>query len=274
LIYTMCGIAGSLASLWWHPLAVGAGASGAIFGLAGALIAAFYLGNLPFPKAAVQHTMRSLLIFAGYNLFFGAVGAGVDNSAHIGGLVTGLALGAVLAKQLTEPPEVRNRWRLAVFAVATLVLLIGFRLVKQSRGYVVPLSQAVNALSKNQLNDAVRSLEQTAARKPDDPVILVQLGSAYLHQQNYPKAEEVLQHAVQIDPQNAEGQYILGFAQLRLGKADEALASLQKAVQLDPQDPDKQQILGLAYMTNGIKPEAEAAFKRADELRQSEKPGK
>src|ERR1700704_4708446 len=40
LVYTGCGLAGSISSLWWHPQVVGAGASGAIFGLAGALIAA------------------------------------------------------------------------------------------------------------------------------------------------------------------------------------------------------------------------------------------
>src|SRR5437588_8029434 len=43
LIYTASGLAGSLASLWWHPMVVGVGASGAIFGMAGALIAALYL---------------------------------------------------------------------------------------------------------------------------------------------------------------------------------------------------------------------------------------
>jgi len=43
LIYTASGLAGSLASLWWHPMVVGVGASGAIFGMAAALIAALYL---------------------------------------------------------------------------------------------------------------------------------------------------------------------------------------------------------------------------------------
>ena len=270
LIYTVCGLAGSVASLWWHPLVVGAGASGAIFGLAGALIAALYLGKLPFPRAAVQHTMRSLLMFAGYNLFFGAVGAGVDNSAHLGGLASGLALGAVLAKQLTEPPEVRHRWRLAVFAVATIALGMSFQFVKHTRGYVVPLAQAVNALSKNNLDDAVHSLEETSARKPDDPAILVELGSAYLHQQNYAKAEQVLQHAVQLNPQSAEGLYELGFAQLRLGKTDDAMAALQKAVELDPQDPNKQEILGAAYLAKGMKAESQAAFQKANDLRQND----
>lgn len=141
LIYLSCGLAGSLASLWWHPLVIGAGASGAIFGVAGALIAALYLGHLPIPKAALQGTLKSLLAFAGYNLFFGAVGAGIDNSAHIGGLVTGLALGAAMAKHLNASREDRGRWRWYVFAVAVLVLLLAHGYVRQHRGSMVPAQQ-------------------------------------------------------------------------------------------------------------------------------------
>jgi rhomboid protease GluP len=137
LIYTACGLAGSLASLWWHPLVTGAGASGAIFGLAGALIAALYLGHLPISKQAMQGTLKSLLTFAGYNLFFGAVARGIDNSAHIGGLLTGLALGAVLAKHLTAPPEVRDGWRGGVFVAAAVVLFLAFMVVKHASGSVV-----------------------------------------------------------------------------------------------------------------------------------------
>jgi rhomboid protease GluP len=134
LTYTFCGLAASLASLWWHPMAVGVGASGAIFGLAGALIAALYLGHLPISKQAVQGTLKSLLMFAGYNLFFGAAIKVVDNSAHIGGLLAGLALGAVLAKHLMEPPEIRDGWRRGVFIAAAVVLLLAFVVVKRVSG--------------------------------------------------------------------------------------------------------------------------------------------
>jgi rhomboid protease GluP len=137
LIYTSCGLAGSLASLWWHPLVTGAGASGAIFGLAGALIAALYLGHLPISRQAIQGTLKSLLTFAGYNLFFGAVARGIDNSAHIGGLLAGLALGAVLAKHLTGPPEVRDGWRRGVFVAAGAVLCLAFIAVKHASGAVM-----------------------------------------------------------------------------------------------------------------------------------------
>lgn len=135
LTYTVCGLAGSLLSLWWHPNVVGVGASGAIFGLAGVLIAALYLGRLPIPKAAMRGTLRSLATFAAYNLFFGAL-PGIDNSAHIGGLLAGLALGAVMAKHLMSPPEIRSRWRRAVFTVAILILFMLFSVIRHANTYV------------------------------------------------------------------------------------------------------------------------------------------
>lgn len=136
LAYTACGIAGSLASLWWHPLSVGAGASGAIFGLAGALIAALYLGKLPIPKAALKGTLKSLLTFAGYNLIFGAVGSFIDNSAHVGGLLMGLAIGALMAPHLTNPEE-RSRWRILIFGAAALLLTMGTQYVKRAEAPVI-----------------------------------------------------------------------------------------------------------------------------------------
>jgi len=125
LAYTASGLAGSLASLWLHPLAVGAGASGAIFGLAGTTIAALYLGKLPIPRSAIQGTLKSLLMFAGYNLFFGAVVPGIDNSAHIGGLIAGLLVGAGLASSLHAPPDVRTARKRMVFIASAVVLYAG-----------------------------------------------------------------------------------------------------------------------------------------------------
>jgi membrane associated rhomboid family serine protease len=65
LTYTLSGLAGSIASLWWHPMVVGAGASGAIFGLAGALIAALYLGKLGVSAAGFSTHPEELAYFCG-----------------------------------------------------------------------------------------------------------------------------------------------------------------------------------------------------------------
>ena len=270
LVYTLTGLAGSVVSLWWHPLIVGAGASGAIFGLAGALIAALYLGKLPIPRAAMRSTLKSLLIFAGYNLLYG-LRPGTDNSAHLGGLVSGLALGAVLAKLLTDPPEVRERWGRGAFVVAAVVLAAAFVFVKKENGYVVSLNNGAEALQKGQIDEAVHDLEAAAAKKPDDRLVLGELGFAYIKKQDYAKAESVLLRAVQLDSNDFGAQYNLGLAQLKMGETDQALVSLQKAVQLNPRDADAQQALGDAYQAKGLPEEAQSAFRKADTLRKAGK---
>jgi membrane associated rhomboid family serine protease len=124
---------------------VGAGASGAIFGLAGALITALYLGKLPYPRQMLSGLLRSLLSFAGYNLFFGAVVPGIDNSAHIGGLIVGLAIGALLASQLNEAPEKRRAHERFMFTIVAL-FLIGFGVfVKTQSGWVVEKYRQLNS---------------------------------------------------------------------------------------------------------------------------------
>ena len=69
------------------------GASGAIFGVVGALLAALFHKHHQLPAALVTSMRSSMLMFAGYSLFMGFVSSHIDNAAHIGGM----AAGAVLA---------------------------------------------------------------------------------------------------------------------------------------------------------------------------------
>ena len=269
LIYLLCGLGGSVASVWWHPLVVGAGASGAIFGLAGTLIAAIYLGHLPFPRAALKGTLRSLFIFAGYNLFFGAVIAQVDNSAHIGGLVTGLIIGALLARSLHEPLEARQRWARTVLTAFAVVLLAGFIIVKRVNGHVVLIGQALNSIQSGQLDAGIQSLERAAAERPKDATSFILLGSAYLDKRDFPKAEGVLQKAVALNPSNFSAQFNLGLTQMQLEKSGLAVASFQNAVRLAPKSADAEQALSEALKAQGRTKEAEAEFRKAEALRKN-----
>jgi rhomboid protease GluP len=119
-IYLLCGVGGSLGSVIWNPHVLSVGASGAIFGLAGALLAAFKLGEFSVPRAALSGTLRSVGAFVVYNLIFGAAISGVDNAAHIGGLITGLILGALIA--LVAPMQEHSPRRAFIFLLLTLAL--------------------------------------------------------------------------------------------------------------------------------------------------------
>lgn len=118
--YFITGIAAGMASLLWNPGVLSIGASGAIFGLAGALIASFALGEFSLPSVAIKGTLRSLLFFAAFNLFFGSLFPGIDNSAHIGGLVSGLILGALIARLAPQPQH--SARRLLIFLAMFFVL--------------------------------------------------------------------------------------------------------------------------------------------------------
>jgi membrane associated rhomboid family serine protease len=122
-LYLICGLGASLTSVAWNAHVLSVGASGAIFGLAGALIAAFKLGEFSVPRAALSGTLRSLVVFVGFNLIFGAASGVTDNAAHVGGLVTGLILGALIA--LLAPQQDHAPRRFAIFLAMVLVLSAG-----------------------------------------------------------------------------------------------------------------------------------------------------
>ena len=130
-VYLISGLAASLASVAWNPMILSVGASGAIFGIAGALIASFYLGEFSLPRAAMTGMLRSVVMFVGYNLFFGAVIARTDNAAHVGGLLMGLLLGALIAKVAPQHDAVGRR--LAIFLFGVLLVVGGIMWLQRSR---------------------------------------------------------------------------------------------------------------------------------------------
>jgi len=271
LTYTACGLSGSIASLWWHPMVTGVGASGAIFGLAGALIAALYLGHLPIPKEAVRGTLKSLLTFAGYNLLFGAVGHGIDNSAHIGGIVCGLIIGALMAKHLMTEREIRNRWRGVVFVAAAAILFVMFGMVRRARAYAVPLQQGMKAIETGKWDEAESALEDAARKKPNDHDILFLLATAYSQKKEYEKAEPLWQAVLRLKPNDGAAQANLGLVQLQRQEYEQAAATLAKAVDANPDDADLEESLGEAYSAINQPEKAKAAFQRAVEIRKANK---
>lgn len=101
-VYLLTGILASVASIWWYDATVSVGASGAIFGLYGFFLASLLLKVFPpdFGKAFLAST----LVFVVFNLLMGFTG-GIDNAAHIGGLLSGFILGLIMSRQLKHNKE-------------------------------------------------------------------------------------------------------------------------------------------------------------------------
>jgi rhomboid protease GluP len=158
-VYVLTGWAGMMLSLAWsvwiYQDALVAGASGAVFGIAGILIVLLSNRKLALPWKELRGLRRSVIWFAALNLAIGIIpnllpqssGAQlqrlhldpamlprVDNNAHLGGFVCGLALGFPLFPRMTSgKSSYRARQRL-VFVVAALFLcLIGYGLEQYAK---------------------------------------------------------------------------------------------------------------------------------------------
>ena len=141
-VYMITGIAGNLLSMATNVvfalrthdpgylMQVGAGASGAVFGIAGILIVLLSNRRLPFPWEELRGLRSMVVKFALINLVIGLstilvnVGIRIDNMAHIGGFVSGLALGVPLAPRMTAGRERYLGRQKVTFAVACLVLAL------------------------------------------------------------------------------------------------------------------------------------------------------
>ena len=129
-VYLLTGIAASAASLWWHDITISAGASGAIFGLYGVFLA--LLTTNVIDKATRGPLLSSIGIFVVFNLFNGLQG-GVDNAAHIGGLISGIIAGYALVPSLKKPFSGGFKWG-SIGAVSLLILGISAALYLQVPG--------------------------------------------------------------------------------------------------------------------------------------------
>lgn len=153
-VYVLTGAAGNLLSTlvnwfyfhgWESPFSlfgpVGAGASGAVFGIAGALIILLKSQRLPVPPQELKKLRKSVIYFAAINLVIGfSISAGtsflhaglsIDNMAHLGGFTCGLLFAAPMVPRLGVPHTLfERRLRLAVGMIVTLLVLFGFFLAQ------------------------------------------------------------------------------------------------------------------------------------------------
>jgi rhomboid protease GluP len=97
VLYMACGVGASLVSLWQHPGVPSVGASGAIVGVYGCLLAFMLHPNEVLSTAARNTEVKSLLAFFGYLLVAGIRDSAIDTPAHIGGAVIGFIIGSMYA---------------------------------------------------------------------------------------------------------------------------------------------------------------------------------
>ncbi len=119
IAYLLAGLFASLTSVYFNDFVVSAGASGAIFGVYGLFLVFSITKKLS--GAIDQSVKTSIIIFIAYNLLGGFTSSeGVDNAAHVGGLISGVFIGFALLPALAQRGNVKR----SNFIVSGLMVLL------------------------------------------------------------------------------------------------------------------------------------------------------
>jgi membrane associated rhomboid family serine protease/Tfp pilus assembly protein PilF len=265
--YLLSGLAASLTSVGWNPWRVSAGASGAIFGVAGAFVSYLYLKKTPIDRAVARQKLKSLAIFIGYNLLRGA-GGGVDNSAHMGGLVAGLILGAVvpplllagdamnptadsaIANPIEAASERESRLNRIAWQIplgGAVVLLIAASWIHARNLSAEHYGRAVESVRAGKMNEGIAEMQQAVALDPKQILATMQLGEWRLEQGDPAAAVPVFERALARYPNAYDIEHNLALAYLGSGRSNDAIAMIRGALQYEKTDAWRAQcILALA----------------------------
>jgi membrane associated rhomboid family serine protease len=270
--YLLGGLMASMVSIAWNPWRVSAGASGAIFGIAGAFVTYLYLKKVPMERDLVRRKLKDLAIFIGYNLLYGAAG-NVDNSAHVGGLVSGLLLGALippllrrfdgaaaspeaiylpstddLAKQESDAKWIA--WRIPLTGV--IVLLLAGAWVHARYLPAATYGKAVELIRAGQLNQGADKMQLAESMVPNFFLAQALLGELRLEQGNPSAAIPILERASVLVPDAYYIEHNLALAYLGSNRPADASREITPAMKSETENLWRAEcILALAAEQSG-----------------------
>jgi membrane associated rhomboid family serine protease len=155
VLYLATGMIGSLASYMFSP-APSAGASGAIFGLFGVMATFAFKYRKEIPQTLSREIRRRVLPVIGINLVFGFSVKIVDNYAHIGGLLGGIALALAIPYMRPDEKRAPFAWR-ALQLICLILIFVSF--VGAFRNYSGP-QLAFSNLTRQRIPSVVTYFEQ------------------------------------------------------------------------------------------------------------------
>jgi membrane associated rhomboid family serine protease len=258
--YILSGLAASLTSIAWDPWRVSAGASGAIFGVAGAFVSYLYFQKAPLDKAQVQQKLKNLAIFIGYNLLYGAHG-NIDNSAHVGGLVAGLILGSLapaILRRVDQPmpspegfaaapgttpaapimlaeiaPDQMSRVsrRTLQLAAGGLLVLMGVGgWVRSTNLPAAGYGKAVTLVRAGHLDQGIAEMDRVVSADPNIFIASALLGEWRLEQGNPAAAVPALERSNALFPDVYYVRHNLALAYVGAGRPGDAMTQIAAAL--------------------------------------------
>jgi membrane associated rhomboid family serine protease len=214
-IYMITGVGGALLSIAYNHQRAELGASGAIFGIVGAVMAGVKFGDLAISAGEKKAIFSSVVFFAIFNFMFGLAG-NTDNMCHLGGFVTGLLVGLPLSAFARHSKLLQ----LGTLVVTSMIVAAGASELVQKEGPDAEKTAAVFAWRQKNYAKAVHLLEKYTVARPQDDDGLVFLGEAYLSNNEPDKAIGALEQALRVNPNSEDAKQDLEAIKSRLAPAE------------------------------------------------------
>jgi rhomboid protease GluP len=241
-IYLLTGAGSELLSIAYHPRGLSVGASGAIFGLGGAILIGLKFGNLSISAGERRAIFSSLVFFVGFSFMMGLGGfsflggGNIDNMAHLGGFISGLIIGLPLATSLGSSRSKTALFQMITLTITAALLVAGFTELAKTHG--TSISPLDRAFATGNYPAAIKILEPAVAKNPEDPGNLLALAVAYKENHEPGKAIASLEKVLKLAPDSADAYELLGDAYRANQDPDKAIAAYEQALKLDPNRPD------------------------------------
>jgi rhomboid protease GluP len=189
---------------------IAAGASGAIFGIAGAMLVTGYFHRDLIPRRWGRAFGRGILPFILFNLVFGFSVRGIDNWGHLGGLMTGMVLAALVPPPQPDLPlwSGNERPSQAIIILPVVVVALSMASTEQhylkSRDVTRLLVEGARLHLAHQDAQALDRFREAAQRSPRDERPHLMLADFYAEQKLFSEAIQQYKQALQIEPDSAE----------------------------------------------------------------------
>ena len=229
ILYLVSGLGGSVVSLLWAPHAVAAGASGAVFGVAGAIGAFVYLRRVHLPERDARNILTIMGIFIFVSLSLGFAVEGIDNAGHVGGLITGAALGAALHYPSVFAPA-------AIAALAACVAAAPLAVRETANSSQAALTHALLDLADGDVDRALTRAEEAVEMEPERAEGHEALAALYLEAGRHDDAIRESRLAVELDPLSERAQAVLVRALYFARDFEDAVDEARIALQLSPEN--------------------------------------
>jgi len=273
VIYVGAGITGSLLSVIMSNN-VAAGASGAIFGVAAAMLVTGYRHPEVVPRRWGRAFGKGMVILIVLNL---AIDLPLSHLIDIWGHVGGLLGGAALAWLIPPPlPDLGHRWissRVSQGMVLFPVAIVAAAMFATTSHYYAGqhvtklIAQGVEFRAQHQDDQALQRFQAAARQSPGDERPYEEMASLYLSQNRVAEAIREYRTALGLSPDSPQAQLGLAVAYARQGEPSKAQQFLEAVVGKNPQTAPAQTSLGDLCADQKLYPEAIEHYQAALRLK-------